>query len=114
MVYRSPSLHVQFVQKRIWEFGVLVALGWAWGPVRVRCGRGEISTGTTASWAPTPWQQQAPDNRRPRRVAAPLEERGKGGGTGRQACLAGKGEGKAREPRFTGKIYWADQMHRGG
>lgn len=46
--------------------------------------------------------------------AAPLEERGKGGGTGRQACLAGKGEEKAKEPRFTGKIYWADQMHRGG
>lgn len=28
-------LHVQFVQKRIWEFGVLVALGLAWGPVHV-------------------------------------------------------------------------------
>lgn len=42
------------------------------------------------------------------------EEGGKGGGARRRVSLAGKGAEKVKERRSTRKIYWADQMHRGG
>lgn len=94
---------------------MLVALGLAWGPVHVyavgeeRSQRGPLPPGhlhpgksrLQITGDPGGWQLH-------------LRKETRAGGTGRQACLAGKGEEKAKEPRFTGKIYWADQMHRGG
>lgn len=112
-VYRA--LHAQPAQKCIRELRVLVALGLLGVTLRVYT----VEEERAAQWRPRPPghlhpTKQTGDNWRAWWPEIVREEGGKGGGARRQASLAGKGAEKVKERRSTRKIYWADQMHRGG
>lgn len=71
----------------------------------------EVKGGGPASPTPTP-RGSRPWTARVRPAATQPPERRQE--LGQWESLAGKGAEKAKERRSTRKIYWADQMHRGG
>ena len=92
---------------------MLVALGLGRLCVCMLWGRREKLSGDLSLGHLHP-AEQAGDSQRVRRPVLISEEGGKGGGARRRVSLAGKGAEKVKERRATRKIYWADQMHRGG
>lgn len=112
-VYMSTSLRARSTQKRVLWLEVLVVLSLAWeacGCVHLGCRVGSGGGGRTQrglrSPTPTPRAEQTPP-------AAALQS-GRRQGLGRRESQAGKGAEKAKKRRSTRKIYWAEQMHRGG
>lgn len=89
-----------------WDACVCVYLGCGGGSQRGPC------FSHTYTWQCKPWAEQALDSARVRPAAA--QQPGGRQGLEHRESLAGNGAETAKERRSTRKIYWADQMHRGG
>lgn len=109
-VYTSTSLLHNMPRNAFESPGVVLGLAWGAGAwVHSRCGV-PIRHPDTYTQA----EQARPSQTARPAVARPGGRRQGWGPPGAWASLAGKRAEKAKEPRSTRKIYWADQMHRGG
>lgn len=110
----STSLQSQS-PRNAFELGVLIVFGLVWGPMSVYlCVVGVWIIGDHCLLNTYTHSKQSGDWGSQAGRCSIVRKEARRGTSGPQESLAGKGAEKAKEGRSTRKIYWADQMHRGG